>query len=173
MTEVITDTGPILHLNEINNLLVLDIFEQIKLPDLVADELEAYDLNVNKLNIKTNIVICPIDHEQSLNIRQKLGQPFIHLTDAAVFILAQNANFSLPVLTDDLALRRQLEMHDTLVTGSIGILIRAYHQQLINKTELESAIDSLFNDSSLQLSQVFRVYVHKLLNELNKKNTLF
>jgi len=41
MTEVITDTGPILHLNEINNLLVLELFEQIKLPDLVADELEA------------------------------------------------------------------------------------------------------------------------------------
>ena len=41
MTEVITDTGPILHLNEINNLLVLDIFEQLKLPELVADELKA------------------------------------------------------------------------------------------------------------------------------------
>ncbi|GEM_PF-3537122 len=35
MTEVITDTGYILHLNEINNLLVLELFEQI------TDELEA------------------------------------------------------------------------------------------------------------------------------------
>lgn len=170
MTEVISDTGPILHLNEINSLLVLDIFEQIKLPDLVADELKAYDLNANELNIRANVVICPVDHEQSLNIMQKLGQPFIHLTDAAVFILAQNANFSRPVLTDDLALRRQLEARDTLVIGSIGLLIRAYHQKFINKTVLESAIDSLFNDSSLHLSQAFRVYVHKLLNELDKSD---
>ncbi|OAD21745.1 hypothetical protein THIOM_002483 [Candidatus Thiomargarita nelsonii] len=33
MTEVFTDTGPVLHLNEINKLLVLELFEQIKLPD--------------------------------------------------------------------------------------------------------------------------------------------
>jgi predicted nucleic acid-binding protein len=145
----------------------LTLFEQIKLPDLVADELEGYNLNANELNITANVVICPIDHEQSLNIRQKLGQPLIHLTDAAVFILAQNANFSLPVLTDDLALRRQLEARDTLVIGSIGLLIRAYHQQLIDKTELKSAIDSLFNESSLHLSQAFRLYVQQLLNELN------
>ncbi len=146
---------------------VLTLFEQIKLPDLVADELEGYNLNANELNITANVVICPIDHEQSLNIRQKLGQPLIHLTDAAVFILAQNANFSLPVLTDDLALRRQLEARDTLVIGSIGLLIRAYHQQLIDKTDIKSAIDSLFNESSLHLSQAFRLYVQQLLNELN------
>jgi len=145
----------------------LTLFEQIKLPDLVADELEGYNLNANELNITANVVICPIDHEQSLNIRQKLGQPLIHLTDAAVFILAQNANFSLPVLTDDLALRRQLEARDTLVIGSIGLLIRAYHQQLIDKTDIKSAIDSLFNESSLHLSQAFRLYVQQLLNELN------
>ncbi|MEK8015821.1 MAG: hypothetical protein VSS75_003060 [Candidatus Parabeggiatoa sp.] len=29
MTQVITDTGPILHLNEINNLRVLNLFEAI------------------------------------------------------------------------------------------------------------------------------------------------
>jgi hypothetical protein len=35
MTEVFTDTGPVLHLNEINKLLVLELFEQIKLPWLI------------------------------------------------------------------------------------------------------------------------------------------
>jgi len=40
MTKVFTDTGPVLRLNEINKLLVLELFEQIKLPDLVASELE-------------------------------------------------------------------------------------------------------------------------------------
>ena len=170
MTEVIADTGSILHLNEINNLFVLNIFEQIQLSDLVVDELAAYKINVDELDITANIIICSVDYEQSLNITQKLGQPLIHLTDATVFILTQNTNFSLPVLTDDLALRRQLEKHNTLVIGSIGILIRAYHQKLINKIELDTAIDSLFNDSSLHLSQAFRVYVYKLLNELDKNN---
>ena len=165
MTDVIADTGPILHLNEINKLFVLDIFEQLKLPELVIDELKAYSLNTNQINLKANIVICSVEHEQSLNITQELGQPTIHLADAAVFILAQNTNFSLPVLTDDLALRRQLEARGTSVIGSVGIIIRAYRQQLINQTELKETIDLLFNESSLHLSQAFRVYVYKLLND--------
>ncbi|MEN8216516.1 MAG: hypothetical protein ABFS56_09090 [Pseudomonadota bacterium] len=66
MTEVFTDTGPVLHLNEINKLLVLELFEQIKLPDLVASELEAYGLKANQLSIKANVVTCPVDHEQIL-----------------------------------------------------------------------------------------------------------
>ena len=77
--------------------------------------------------------------------------------------MAQNANFSLPVLTDDLALRRQLEAHGALVVGSVGILIRAYRQQLMSKIQLENAIDSLFDESSLHLSPAFRVYVRQLL----------
>lgn len=88
MTEVIVDTDPILHLNEINNLLVLDIFEQLKLPELVADELKAYGSDTNQINLKANIVICSVDHEQSLNITPELGQATIHLANAAVFRLA-------------------------------------------------------------------------------------
>ncbi|EDN66537.1 hypothetical protein BGP_3323 [Beggiatoa sp. PS] len=163
MTKAIIDTGPVLHLNEINQLLALDVFEQLKLPDLVDNELRTYHINTNQLNLKAKILIASVEQEQCLNTMQQLGQPQLHLADAAVFIMAQNANFSLPILTDDLALRRQLEAHGTLVVGSVGILIRAYRQQLMNKIQLENAIDSLFYESSLHLSPAFRAYVRQLL----------
>ena len=166
MTEAIIDTGPFLHLSEINYLFGLELFEQLKLPDLVNNELRAYNLNTSQLNLKAKIIISSVEHEQCLNTMQQLGQPQLHLADAAVFIMAQNANFSRPVLTDDLALRRQLEARGTLVVGSVGILIRAYRQQLISKIKLENAIDALFYDSSLHLSLAFRAYVRQLLQEV-------
>jgi hypothetical protein len=45
----------------------------------------------------------------------------------------------------------------------VGILIHAYRQQLMSKIQLENAIDSLFDESSLHLSPAFRVYVRQLL----------
>jgi hypothetical protein len=53
-----------------------------------------------------------------------------------------------------------------VVIGSVGLLIRAYHLQLMNKLELEGAMELLFNDRSLHISRAFRAYVDKWLNQL-------
>jgi predicted nucleic acid-binding protein len=45
MREAITDTGPVLHLNEIGRLECLRIFEHLVMPDLVAEELHNYGLD--------------------------------------------------------------------------------------------------------------------------------
>ncbi len=161
MTEVIADTGPLLHWNEINHLFVLDRFEQLHLPNLVVGELTNYGLHTNTLNLKAKIVVHQVEQAFLRKILQQLVQPPIHLADAGVFQLAQQVNFSLPVLTDDLALRRQLEARGNLVIGSAGLLIRAYHVD--KKIELEKAIDLLFNESSLHVSQAFRAHIYKLL----------
>jgi hypothetical protein len=79
--------------------------------------------------------------------------------------------FTLPVLTDDLALRRHLERRGTIAVGSVGLLIRAFHIGILKRQELDNAIDMLFEESSLHLSHVFRSYVRKLLNELDSKQS--
>jgi hypothetical protein len=40
--ETISDTGPILHLEEIGNVQILQTVAPLRVPDLVADELEAH-----------------------------------------------------------------------------------------------------------------------------------
>jgi predicted nucleic acid-binding protein len=166
MTEVIVDTGPLLHLNEINQLFVLNRFEQLHLPELVVNELSHYGLNTNTLKLTAKVVVHYFEPASLLPVLQQLGPPEIQLADAAVFQLAQQVNFSRPVLTDDLALRRQLERHGNLVIESVGLLIRAYHTQLISRIELEETMELLFNDSSLHISPAFRIYVYKLLEDL-------
>jgi predicted nucleic acid-binding protein len=55
---VISDTGPLLHLNEINRLLlVLNWFDQLHLPEEVARELADYGLSVENVGTRKNLNI--------------------------------------------------------------------------------------------------------------------
>lgn len=46
MPEAISDTGPVLHLHEIGRQAALGIFERPVVPNLVAEELRTYRLDV-------------------------------------------------------------------------------------------------------------------------------
>jgi predicted nucleic acid-binding protein len=167
MSEAISDTGPILHLFEIDKLFCLHIFEQLYIPPLVASELEYFGLHPNNLNIDTKISIPSVDQQYRENVLQTLTHPPIHPADAEVFIFGQDRGFPDLVLTDDMALRRYLEQHDLVVVGSVGLLVRSYHQGLISHTMLNNAIDDLFYKSTLHLSPAFRIYVRNLIDNLD------
>ena len=92
--------------------------------------------------------------------------PQVQPADAQVFSLARASEFQSLVLTDDLALRRLLESHGGSVTGTVGILIRAYTVRSISRDEMEIAFEALFNESSLHLGRAFRAYLKHLLSDL-------
>lgn len=164
--EAISDTGPILHLNEIGKLDSLNIFERLYVTGLVANELNSYGIDVLKLDLKTSVSLVDVDNEKQFQEISKLITKPIHPADTEVFILARDKNYSIPVLTDDLTLRRQLEKQGALVIGTIGILVKAYHNGLLNREDLEGAINSLFEESTLYISRAFRSYIQKLLADL-------
>lgn len=164
--EAISDTGPILHLNEIDRLDSLNIFERLFVTGLVANELNSYGIDVLKLDLKTSVSLVDVDNEKQFQEISKLITKPIHPADTEVFILARDRNYSIPVLTDDLTLRRQLEQQGALVIGTIGILVKAYHNGLMNREDLDGAIDSLFEESTLFISRAFRSYIRKLLTDL-------
>lgn len=164
--EAISDTGPILHLNEIDKLESLNIFERLYVTGLVAKELNSYGIDVLTLGIRTQILIVNVDDENRFQEITNLITKPIHPADTEVFILARDRNYSIPVLTDDLTLRRQLEQQGALVIGTIGILVKAYHKGSMNREDLEGAIDSLFEKSTLYMSRAFRSYIGKLLANL-------
>ncbi len=171
MDESISDTGPVLHLHEIQKIFVLDIFECIHFPGSVVEELDRYGLDATNLDIKAKKSVVNVDIKRCEELMKELSQPAIHLADAGVYILAQDMKFSLPVLTDDLALRKHLEKRGAVAVGSVGLLIRSFHSGLIERQELDNAIDKLFDQSSLHLSPAFRSYVLKLLNEMAGDNS--
>ena len=167
MREAISDTGPILHLHEINRLRALGIFTHLVVPALVADELRTYGLDPASLDVPgLSVSIVPVVETRRNQVLAEGGESPIHPADAEVFVLAHDDGFAKRVLTDDLALRRQLEARGAVVTGSVGILVRAYKTGRLTRAELESAVDALSTESTLHLSRAFHVYVRQLLADL-------
>jgi len=167
MPDAICDTGPILHLHEINCLKMLGGFDTLRLPDLVVEELRAYHPDLPTLlanNLHTDVIQLP-DTEWGEYLNSP-DRPSIHAADAQGRALAHADEFRTTVLTDDLALRRRLEQHGATVAGSIGLLIRGHTLEQISYHELTRAVDALFTSSSLHLSRGFRAYVLQLIADL-------
>lgn len=166
MPETISDTGPVLHLQEIARLSALSTVAPLLLPDLVVEELARHGVAADRL-MEAGIGFTT-QKVEPLVWRQVLRDvaPQVQPADAQVFSLAQESGFRSLVLTDDLALRRLLEGHGSPVTGTVGILIRAYTLQLISREELELAFDALLRTSTLHLGRAFRTYLRSLLSDL-------
>lgn len=167
MREAVSDTGPILHLHEIGHLNAMSVFECLSIPGLVADELRVYGLDPLGLGVEAlSVVVVPVSEARRNAVLASEDSPPIQPADAEVLVLAQVQGFQQPVLTDDLVLRRRLEAHGAVVVGSVGVLVRAYKTGLLERDELEGAVDALFTVSTLHLSRAFRAYVRQLLADL-------
>jgi predicted nucleic acid-binding protein len=164
--ETVSDTGPVLHLQEIARLSALNTVAPLLLPDLVVEELARHGVTAARL-LEAGIDFTAREIEP-LAWRQVLRDiaPEVQPADAQVFSLARESGFRSLVLTDDLALRRLLESHGSPVTGTVGILIRAYTGQILSRDEVELAFDALFRTSTLHLGRAFRAYLRSLLDDL-------
>lgn len=166
MPEAVSDTGPVLHLQEIGQLAALQGVAPLVLPDLVAQELEVRGSGAAALvEAGVELRIAWIETSEWQEILRAVG-PQLQPADAQVFALARQASFQSLTLTDDLALRRILESHGGEVAGSVGILVRAYVSGRISRDEVERSILALAHDSTLHLSRAFRNYLQVLLKEL-------
>jgi len=163
--EAVADTGPVLHLQEIGKLETLALFSPLILSTFVAAELEARGVVAARLREATiDIIVAQVNESEWMEILE-LG-PQIQPADAQVFALVRARRYQVLALTDDLTLRRLLESHGAQVTGTVGVLVRAYSSRRLSRSELEGAIEALFDDSSLFISRAFRLYVKKLLADL-------
>ena len=164
MTIVVCDSGPLIHLWQINRWSAFGVFKTIHLAAQVIEEIHKH-IGAGQLD---NLVSCPwhihavspskIETAQSSHPLNLTLQP----ADLATLVVAQELAPDL-VLTDDLALRRALEAQEQTPMGSVGILLRAYKTGLLNPEALNQAIDELFVHSTLYLSPQFKLYVRRLI----------
>jgi len=89
MSDAIADTGPILHLSEIDRLDALNVFARIIMPRLVLHELEKHNVTRGRFeNQIFELVIVNVPESKWLPLTQLLGQPLVHPADAQVFVVA-------------------------------------------------------------------------------------
>lgn len=155
----ISNTGPILHLLEIDMIKSLKIFKAVYIPDEVHEELRK-----NKIKLTKNIKVLKL-HSKFKDIAQLLGgQYFIDLGEAEAISLAIQEKINL-FLTDDLEARVVAKEYDLEVHGTVGILLMAFKKKIIDRKTTIRKVKGLYEKSSLFITKDL---VNYIINEINK-----
>lgn len=156
MREVVCNTSPLQYLHQLGGLhLLRSIYGRISVPQAVADEIQA--------GRTAGIDLPDLSALDWIEIRLagKSLQPLprdIHRGEAEVLALA--AEFSAPLLIlDDLAARKHAKLLGLAATGTLGVLVKAKQQGLIDplKPRLERLEKLGFRLSTETRGEILRI----------------
>lgn len=155
--KAVSDSGPILHLYEIDLIKVLNIFNRVLIPEAVFEELKKYEVNERKIEL------TPLNSEMKDKTKVFSSQYELDIGEAEAIMLALNEKADY-FLTDDLIARIVAAEHNLEVHGTIGIILRAFRDKIIKKEEAINKIIDLKAKSSLFITQDL---VNLVINAVN------
>jgi predicted nucleic acid-binding protein len=141
--KAVSNTGPILHLTEINFTKSLNIFSVVLIPEEVAKE-----LNKNKTQIPNKIKILNLKPERKDAVKVLTNQYNLNLGESEAITLALQEKIDY-FLTDDLDARTVAPIYHLEVHGTIGIILRAFRERIIDKKTAIEKIHDIHTNSSL------------------------
>lgn len=134
----VSDTGPLIHLAEIDSLGLLSIFDQLYIPETVHEELEQGGLPDALADLSFELTEANGCHPQTAEL------------DAGErAALAVAAEYDAVLLTDDLAARESALKADVEVRGSLGVIALGYAQGPLDRDEAASLMQALQRETSL------------------------
>ena len=161
-SKAVSDTGPILHLNEINLIEALDSFKKIYIAEEVKNEL----MN-NKVNVPKSISLINIK-PQFKDVAEILVNKFsLDLGESQSIALALQEKVEY-FLTDDLDARTVANVHGIEAHGTIGIILRAFREKIISKETAIKKINELYTVSSLFITKDLINQIITSINEFKK-----
>ena len=148
--QIVCDAGPLIHLNELDCLFLLDDFAKILVPDQVWLEVANHRpkmLTGNKKLTRIDVLLSEKPSFQALvkSLSLDLGE------QAALTLMQSNPEAIL--LTDDAAARLAAVTLGYRVHGTIGILVRAVRRKQKSKEEILSILRTLPDKSTLYIRQ--------------------
>src|SRR3989338_3010375 len=156
--KVVSDTGPILHLSEVNLLKIINIFKPVIIPEEVEKELIK-----NNIDIPRSIAVIKINPESKDTVKILTNQYDLDLgeAEAIALVLQEKAAY---FLTDDLEARQVSKEYGIEVHGTVGIVLRAFREKIIDKKIALEKIKEL-KASSLFITQDLIDEVMKAIGE--------
>lgn len=156
-SKAVCDTGPPLHLSQVGSLNLLAQFE-VWIPPEVARELAGHGV---RMKGHPEAPLSPTEKNRAAQVAEKFR---LQLREAEAIALAEARGVRL-LLTDDLEARRVaadlgLEPH-----GTIGVVLRAHREGLLDREEAGRKIRDLQARSSLFLTSEL---VRRVLEELKR-----
>ncbi|WP_135306091.1 nucleic acid-binding protein [Haloarcula amylovorans] len=137
MIVAVADTGPLIHLAEIDALELLSVVDDLLIPETVLDELETGTVPPSLSTIEYELV--------EADTADLTGD----LDPGETAALAVAADRSAVLLTDDLAAREAATDRDIEVHGSIGILVLGYQRGELSKSNAIERMRALQAETSL------------------------
>lgn len=161
----VADAGPLIHLDEMDWIFSLEIFETVWVPPEVADEATRYRPKW-KNAAPSNIRIEATATESWGWWRTKTK--FVHLDKGEQAALAlwhqhQDAIF----LCDDLQARMVAQDLGIPVMGTLGLILRSAHLSLRTISEVRATLIDLPTRSTLHLKPSL---IHRVIESLPKDN---
>lgn len=163
-SRVVSNTGPLMHLNEINFIKALEVFREVYIVGEVKSELIR-----NKINIPKRIRIVSLK-PQFKDIAEILVNKFsLDLGESQSIALALQEKVDY-FLTDDLDARTVANVHNVEAHGTVGIILRAFREKIINKEIAIKKVNELYSVSSLFITKDLINQIIRAINEFKKTN---
>lgn len=139
MIIAVSDTGPLIHLSEIDPLCLLAVVDELLVPETVYEELQEGGLPDALAEMEYERVEV---NEDGLETVDELDAG-----EAAAVAIAADENAVL--LTDDLTARRTAKNEDIEVHGSIGVIALAFGRGMLDCRDAAARMRALQQETSL------------------------
>lgn len=134
----VADTGPLIHLAEIDSLELLSAFDSLYIPETVYAELEAGGVPIS---------LNEIEYEHVVPSESRSHSTELDSGEAAAILVAMERGAVL--LTDDLDARKVATNEGVQVHGSVGVIALGYSRGLLESDEAGARMRALQRETSL------------------------
>ncbi|MBO4999186.1 MAG: DUF3368 domain-containing protein [Lachnospira sp.] len=162
---VVSDTTPIISLIKIEKLDILKgLFGEVQIPEAVFNELTGNVLFKEEAKV---VVQCdyikkmPVGNMKSVDLLRRSTN--LDAGESEAIVLADSLNNSI-LLIDEAKGRKIAKNMGLNIMGTIGILLVAYEDGLLDKENIEECIEIIRN-SKLRISEALLDMLHNKINE--------
>ena len=134
----VSDTGPLIHLAEIDAIDLLSVFDVLSIPETVYEELERGGVPDGLAELSYELVEA-----------DETAIPADDLDPGERAALTVASGRDAILLTDDLAARKAASREDVEVRGSIGVIALGHNRGELDTDEAASRMRALQRETSL------------------------
>lgn len=150
----VSDSGPLIHLAEIDSLGLLSVFDELLVPETVYVEIEAGGVPTGLDDVSYELVEADGDAKRPDDL---------DAGESAAITVARERGISL--LTDDLAAREAASDDGIGVHGSVGVIALAHGRGRLGTDEATTRMRALQRETSLFITDAVIERGIELLNE--------
>jgi len=148
----VSDSGPVIHLSEVNALSSFGVFKEVLVPPEVKSEIAKFvsvaaPLTVTRLNAAAK------DLANIMTARYGLG---LGETEAIALALHEKI---VVFLTDDLEARTVAKIYDLEPHGTLGIILRAFREGKLSQAAAIEKVKLLHEQSTLFLTKDLVIWI--------------